>query len=77
MSHTGSLSRPTPLRRWQALARRVSRRRLLLGLLLCGCLFVAVWARLMPETVSLRLGDVADRAIVAPRSVSFVDTERT
>ncbi|MGD9498268.1 MAG: HD family phosphohydrolase [Armatimonadota bacterium] len=40
-------------------------------------LFVLLYARLVPEAVSLEPGAVADRTIVAPRSVSYVDTEAT
>ncbi len=40
-------------------------------------LFVAISARLIPEKVSLEAGEVADRTIIAPRSVTYTDTQAT
>ncbi len=40
-------------------------------------LFVAISARLIPERVSLEVGEEADRTIVAPRSVTYTDTQAT
>jgi len=55
----------------------LSVRHLLLALVLLGCLFLATWARIMPAAVSLERGERADRKIVAPRTVSYVDTQET
>lgn len=60
-----------------AALRRVRKRSLLLGLLLLGVLFLALWGKIMPPAVSLSLGQQADRTIVAPRSATYIDTERT
>ncbi|MBD3291465.1 MAG: hypothetical protein GF393_00965, partial [Armatimonadia bacterium] len=40
-------------------------------------LFVAISARLVPEKVSLKAGEVASRTIIAPRSVTYTDTQAT
>lgn len=40
-------------------------------------LFVAISARLIPETVTLEVGEVADRTIVAARSTTYTDTQAT
>ncbi|MFW5868161.1 MAG: hypothetical protein ACOCX2_10120, partial [Armatimonadota bacterium] len=40
-------------------------------------LFVVISARLIPEKVSLEAGEVADRTIVASRSVTYTDTQAT
>lgn len=63
--------------RLQNLLRAVSVQHLLLALLLLGCLFLAIWGRIMPEAVSLKVGDHADRKIVASRTISYIDTQET
>lgn len=68
---------PWPRNGSSATGRRYSRRRLLLGGVLVGVLFVAVWARIMPEQVSLKEGDRALRTIIAPRTTTYVDTQAT
>ncbi len=40
-------------------------------------LFGLLFARLTPEKVSLEIGTVADRTIIAPRSVTYTDTTAT
>lgn len=40
-------------------------------------LFVAISTRLIPERVTLEVGEEADRTIVAPRSVTYTDTQAT
>ncbi len=40
-------------------------------------LFLALWGRLLPEAVKLEVGEEAPRTIVAPRTVWFVDPEKT
>jgi putative nucleotidyltransferase with HDIG domain len=57
--------------------RRISKRNLLLGVLLLGVLLLALWGKLMPPAVSLTLGEQADQTIIASRSATYIDTERT
>jgi putative nucleotidyltransferase with HDIG domain len=40
-------------------------------------LFVAMWARVMPEAVSVELGAEAPRTIIAPRGTTYIDTKAT
>ena len=40
-------------------------------------LFFLLFARLVPEKISLEPGVVADRTIIAPRSVDYADTQTT
>jgi len=51
--------------------------RLLLLLVTTGLVFTALWGRLLPEAVSLQIGQRADRTIRAPRSAVYEDTEAT
>ncbi len=40
-------------------------------------LFLAMWTRVMPQRVSLKLGDVAPRRILAPRGTTYIDKKAT
>ncbi len=40
-------------------------------------LSVAMWARVMPEAVSVELGAEAPRTIIAPRGTTYIDTKAT
>lgn len=50
-------------------------RRILLGLITAGCVFIAAWARILPQKLDYVEGDRADRTIRAPRSGTYVDPE--
>lgn len=52
-------------------------RRLLLALVTSGCLFLASWARLLPQKVDYVEGDTAVETIYAPRSGVYIDPEKT
>lgn len=60
-----------------ARSRRYSLRRLLLGMVLVGTLFLAVWGRIMPEQVRLGVGERAPRLILSPRTLTYVDSAAT
>ncbi len=51
--------------------------RLLLLLVTTGFMFVALWARLLPQAVSWQVGQRADRTIRARRSAVYEDSEAT
>jgi hypothetical protein len=52
-------------------------RRALSAVLLALIVFMLLLARLRPEAVSYKIGDVADRTIKATRAATFLDTEGT
>lgn len=54
-----------------------TRRRILLALLTSGCLFLATWARILPQRLDLVEGDMAPRTIRAPRAGVYVDDTET
>ena len=48
-----------------------------LGVLTVGALFLTLWARVVPERVTIALGEPSPRTIIAPRSVFYNDSVRT
>ena len=52
-------------------------RRILLPIVTSVCLAVLLCIHLLPNRVSLRLGDVSDHEILAQRTVRYEDTEAT
>ena len=70
-------ARPGSIGRVESALRRVTKRNLLLAALLLATLFLTLWGRILPSAVSLEVGEQADRTITAPRSLLYVDTQRT
>ena len=52
-------------------------RRIALGVVFFGLFTVSLAAEFLPEKVSFQEGQVSDRDVVAPRTVSYVDQEKT
>lgn len=78
---SGTGSRPSAARRRAAAAApnalHISVPRLLLAVGTTVFLTVLLCIHLFPNRVSLRRGDIADREIVAPRTIRYEDTEAT
>ena len=52
-------------------------RRIVLGLAFFSLFMLILSADFVPDKVSLDIGQVSDRDVIAPRTVSYVDTAKT